>query len=156
MVSPFSLISKSSNPFGKPSGIVPSGPLTRSITLTFIFHSSSSHQVSRILLSILADLKNVIVGMVVFLFPTLQATYTLGTVPSVPITTGMIVTFIFHSVFFLFPGKVQVFFSLFIYLNFHSVVLRDCKVYYTASARFFLSIICRSSLLARIRLSVCI
>ena len=39
MVSTWPLISKSSNSFTKPLGIVPSGPVIIGITISFIFHS---------------------------------------------------------------------------------------------------------------------
>ena len=61
-------------------------------------------KVSRTLLSILANLNNVIIWMV-FTFPLIYkfsclCTNPFGIVPSAPITIGVTVTFMFHSCFF--------------------------------------------------------
>ena len=71
------------------------------------------------------------------------------------IATGGTVTFMFHSFlrgffffFFLFSGKVQPHFSLFVFFDFHSVVHRDGKVHYTVGSHAFFFFISRSSLLA--------
>ena len=71
-----------------------------------VFHcseSKSSH-VSRTLLSILADLNTAIVTWMVSTYPVISkssslCTNPLVTVPSAPITIGIIVTFMFHSFF---------------------------------------------------------
>ena len=59
----------------------------------------------------------------------------LVTVPKVPITIGIIVTFMFHS-FFQFSSKVDVFILL-IFFQFFSVVSRDSKVDNFANSLFF-------------------
>ena len=61
--------------------------------------SDSKSQVSRALLSIMANLNNVVVWMVSY-FQVLQSLYqSLMTVPITPVTIGIIVTFMFHSIF---------------------------------------------------------
>ena len=79
-----------------------------------VFHwslfDSRSPQVTRTLLSILAVLNNVVVWMVstrllIFKFFSL-CNNPLVTVPKVPITIGIIVTFMSHN-FFQFPNKVE-------------------------------------------------
>ena len=72
-----------------------------------VFHwrlsDSKSPQVSRTLLSILAVFNNAVVWMVSTRLPTSKSSRLfnnpLVTVPKVPITIGIIVTFIFHSFF---------------------------------------------------------
>ena len=124
---------------------------------------SKSPQVSRTLLSILAVLYNAVVWMV----PTRPSTSKssspfcnpLVTVPKAPITIDIIVTFMFHSLFFFFqfPSKVEVLILLFTFFQFYYVVNRDSKVDYFANSLFFLLlIITRSGLLTEIRWSVCI
>ena len=69
-----------------------------------VFHwslsDSKSPQVSRTLLSILADLNNTVVWMISDRPPNSYSTSflskLLGTVPSVPITTGITITFMFN------------------------------------------------------------
>ena len=78
----------------------------------------------------------------------------LVTVPKAPITIGIIVTFMFHSIF-QFPSKVEVLILLYTFFQFYSVVSRDSKVDNFANSLFLLIII-RSGLLAEIRWSVCI
>ena len=79
----------------------------------------------------------------------------LVTVPNAPITIRIIVTCMFH-IFFQFPSKVEVLIPLFTFFQFYSVVSRDSKVdYFASSLFFFLLIIIKSGLLARIRWSVC-
>ena len=72
-----------------------------------VYHWSLSDtkfsQVSRTLLSIVADLNNVVVG-IVFTSPLIfksssPCTNPLMTVPRAPVTIGISVTFMFHSVF---------------------------------------------------------
>ena len=132
-----------------------------------VFHwslsNSKSPQVSRILLSILAVLNNVVVWMVSTrsLISKSSSPFNnhLVTVPKASITIGIIVTFMFHSFFnSLAKSRYLSFFSLsnFIY----SVVGRDSKVHNFASSlyfffsffffSFFLLIGIRSGLLAEI------
>ena len=100
-----------------------------------VFHcslsDSKSPQVSRTLLSILAILNNAVIWMVSISPPTPKSSRLLNndlvTVRIAPITIGIIVTFMFHS-FFQLLLKVQVFFLLFIFFRFYSVVCRDSKV----------------------------
>ena len=77
-------------------------PLADGLSLSL--SDCKSPQVSRTLLSILADLSNAIVWMVSSLITRSSSLCTnpLVIVPSAPITSGIIVTFIFHS-FFLIP-----------------------------------------------------
>ena len=79
----------------------------------------------------------------------------LVTVPRAPITIDVTVSFMFHSFFFQFPCKVRVFFFLFAFFQFYSVVSRDNKVHNSTSS-IFLLIIVRSGRLVKIRRSVCI
>ena len=126
-----------------------------------VFHwslrDSKSPQVSRTLPSILAILNNAVVWMVSTRLPTSKSSSPfsnpLVTVPKAPITIGIIVTFMFHS-FFQFPSKVVVLILLFRFFQFYSVVSRDSKVGNFANSRFLL-VILRSSLLAKIRWSIC-
>ena len=108
-----------------------------------VFHWSLSHskspQVSRTLLSILADLNNAVVWMV-STRPLISKSFSsctnpLVTVPRALITIGIIVTFMFHSFFNLLArSKYLSFFSL--SFNF-SVFSRDSKVHNFASSLFF-------------------
>ena len=121
------------------------------------FHNKSP-QVSRTLLSILAVLKNAVVWMVSTRPPTSKSSSPfsnpLVTVPSAPITIGIIVTYVFHS-FFNSLARSRLLIPLFTFFQFYSVVSRDRKVEYFASSLFLLIII-RSGLLAVIRWSVCV
>ena len=127
-----------------------------------VFHArlsdSKSPQVSRTLLSILAVFSNAVVWMVSTWPPTSKSSRPfnnpLVTEPKTPITTGIILTFVFHS-FFQLSSKVEELISLFTFLQFYSLVSRDSKVENFASSLFLLIII-RSGLLAEIRWSVCI
>ena len=113
-----------------------------------VFHwslrDSKSPQVSRILLSILADLNNAVVWMVStppliskssspFINPFV-------TVPRAPIIIDINVTFIFHR-FFPFPCKIEVFILLFIFFQFYSVISRDSKVHNLACSFFFVLVV---------------
>ena len=129
MVSTCPLISKSSSPFTNPFGILPRTLITIGITTTFMFHrflsyyyndhftpweffpsaladgllSDSKSQVSRTLLSILADLNNAVVSMV-SAHPIISKSSSLCTnllmiIPRAPITIGITITFMFHSFF---------------------------------------------------------
>ena len=127
-----------------------------------IFHYSlnenKSSQVSRTLLSILADLHNALVWIVSKcpLISKLSCTFTkhLVTVPKAPITTGTTVTFIFHSFFnSLARSRYLSFFSH--SFNFTLLAARTAKstILYVP---YFLWIIIRTGRLAEIRWSVCI
>ena len=120
--------------------------------------SESKSQVSRTLLSILAVLNNAVVWMISSCPPTSKSSSPfkspLVTVPNAPITTGIIVTFMFHS-FLKFPSKVEVLIVLFTFFQFYSVVSRDIKVDNFENSLLFLLISIRSGLLAEIRWSVC-
>ena len=119
---------------------------------------SKSPQVSRTLFSILAVLNNSVVWMVSTRPPTSKSSSPFNnpllTVPKAPITTGIIVTFMFNC-FFPFPSKVPVFILLFTFIQFYSGVSRESKVHNSANSLFWLLIIMRSGLLAEIRRSVC-
>ena len=114
-----------------------------------------SPQVSRTLLSILADLNNSVVWTVssrpVIYKSSGPCTNHLVTVPRAPITIGIIVTFMFH--FFLFSSKVEVLILLFAFFQIYYVVCGDSIVHNSSSLSFLLIII-RSGLLAEIRWSV--
>ena len=119
---------------------------------------SKSPQVSRILLSILADLNNAVVWMVSFHLQ-ISSFYSplgkhLGIVPRAPITTGITVTFMVHSFFLVLSQDLSIcfFFALF---DFYSMACRDSKIHYSTGSLFFLLIITRSGFLAGIRESVC-
>ena len=129
-----------------------------------VFHwslsDSKSPQVSRTLLSILAVLNNAVVWMVSPRLSTSKSSSPfsnpLVTVPKAPITIGIIVTFMFQSLFFFqFPSKVEVLILLFTFFQFYSVVRQDSKVDNFVSFSFFMIFI-RSGLLAEIRLSACL
>ena len=127
-----------------------------------VFHWSLSNskfpQVSRILLSILAVLNNVVVWMVstrpLISKSSSPFNYPVVTVLKAPITIGIIVTFMFHC-FFQFRSKVQVLILLVTFFQFYSMISQDNKVH-SFTSPLFLLIIIRSGLLAEIRWSVCI
>ena len=122
-----------------------------------IFHWSLSDKSSQIpwnLLSILVDLNNVVVLMVssrpLISKSSNPFTNPLVTVPRIPITIGVTVTFMFQS--FQFPSKVEVIILLFTFFQFYFVVNRDSKVDNSASSFFLLLlIIIRSSRLVEIK-----
>ena len=100
-----------------------------------VFHRSlsdnKSPQVSRTLLSILADHNNNVVWMVSIrpvIFKSFSScTHPLVTVSRAPITIGITVTFMFHS-FFQFPSKVEVFIFFFsLSFNFNLRSTRTAK-----------------------------
>ena len=125
-------ICKSSRPFNNPLVTMPNAPITIGTIVTFMFHNflnsfesfshqrllmvfqltwseSKSPQVSWTVLSILADLNNIVVWMV-FTWPLISkssspCTNSLLTVLSVPVTFVITTTFIFHI--FQFSSKVK-------------------------------------------------
>ncbi len=103
-------------------------------------NDSKSPEVSRTFLSILAVLNNAVVLMVSTHLPTSNSSThfnnPLVTVTKVPITIGIIVTFMLHS-FFQFSRKVKVLIFLFGFCQFYSVVCRDSKVDYFASYYYY-------------------
>ena len=128
-----------------------------------VFHWSlsdnKSPQVSRTLLSILADLSNVVVWIVSTLPPIFKSvgpfTKHLVTVARAPITIGIVVTFLFLG-FFNSLARSR-------YLSFCSpsfnftLISRDSKAHNSASSLFFIFLlIIRSGRLAEISWSVCI
>ena len=126
-----------------------------------VFHlslsKSKSLQVFRILLSILAVLNNAVVGMVSTCLPTSKSSSPfnnpLVTIPKAPITTGIIVTFMFPRFFnSLARSRYLSFFShsfSFILWSAGTAKLTILQIL------FFLLIIIRSGLLTEIRWSVC-
>ena len=114
---------------------------------TLPFHLSlsdiKSPQVSRTLLSILADFNSAVVCMVstsVLISNSFKSsslfTDPLVILPGAPITTGITVTFMFRS-FFQFPSMVQVLIFLFAFLQFYLMVCLDGKVQNLSSSLFF-------------------
>ena len=136
-----------------------------------VFHwslnNSKSPQVSRTLLSMLADLNNAVVWMVftrpVIFKSTSHLINPLVTVPRAPITTGIIVTFIFHS---LFSSLARSIYLSFLSLSFNftlwlagiakSTILQVLFFCFCFFFFFFLFIIIRPGRLAEIKWSVCI
>ena len=112
----------------------------------------------RILLSILTVLNNVVVWMVSTHPPTSKTSSPfnnpLVTVPKAPITIGIIFTFMFHSLFnSLARSKYLSFFLLSFSFILWSVRTAKSTI---LQVLFFLLIIMRSGLVARIRWSICI
>ena len=97
-------------------------------------------QVSRTLLSILADLNYTVVWIIstraLISKSCSPCTYPFVTVPRTPFTTGINVTFMFHCFFFQFPNKVEALLLL-AFFQFYSIVCRVSKVHYSASSLFF-------------------
>ena len=104
------------------------------------FEWQQSPQVSRTLLSILTVLNNVLVWMLttrpVIFKPSSPFNNPLMNVSKAPIMISTVITFMFHSFFFQFPGKVQVLIFLFTFFQFYSVVSWDSKVHNFASSLF--------------------
>ena len=117
---------------------------------------NKSTQVSRTLLSILAVLNNVVVWMVFTHPPTFKSSSPfsnpLVTVPNVPITISIIVTFMFHFFNYLARWRYLSFFSLSFSFILWSVRTAKSTILLVL---FFLTIIIRSGLLAEIWWSVC-
>ena len=101
---------------------------------------SKSPQVSRTLLSVLADLNNAATWMVstrpLISKSSSPCTNPLVIIPRAPITIGIIITLMFHS-FFQFLHKVQVLLFLFAFFRFYSVISWDSKVQNFSSSLFF-------------------
>ena len=122
-----------------------------------VFHrslsDSKSHQVSRILLGILAVLGNAVVWMVSTRPPTSKSSTSfnnpLVTVPKTPITIGIIVSFMFHSFFLiLLQGRGT-------YPSFHFISVLFTGQPEQQSRQFCKFSFLLSGLLAEIRWSVC-
>ena len=131
------------------------------MVLHWCLSDSKSPQVFRTLLGILADLSNAVVWIV--------STYNLiskssshfinhlGIVPSVPITIGITVTFMFHSLFYfcsLARSRYSSLFSIFKIFSLWSTGTAKSTIRQVLSFFFLLST--RSGRLAEIRWSVCI
>ena len=123
--------------------IVPGGPITIIYSMTvfqyelMVFYwslsDSKSPQESRTLLSILADLNNVVVWIVssrpfISKFSSLDCTKSTH--------YNWYKRHFYFPQFFQFPSKVKVFILLFTFFQFYSVVNQDCKVYNFASSLF--------------------
>ena len=135
-----------------------------------VFHWSlsdnKSPQVSRTLLSILADLNNAVVWIVsaCLVISKSSSLYTNPSVsvPRAPVTIDIIVTFKFRSFFFQFHSHVKLLIPLFALFQFYPWIRWDSKVHnflfflYFFFFFFFFLIIISSGRLAEIRWSVCI
>ena len=129
-----------------------------------VFHrslcDSKCPQVFRTLLSILTILNNVVVFMVSTHQPTSKSSIPFSnpfvTVQKAPITTGIIVTCMFHS-FFQFSCKVEVLILLFTFFSVLFCGQPEQKSWPLSefSFLFFFFIIIRSGFLAEIRWSIC-
>ena len=115
---------------------------------------SKSPQVSKTLLNIMAVFKNAVVWIVSTRPPTSKFSSSFSnpivTIPEAPITIGIIVTFMFHSLF-KFPNKVLVLVFIFSFFQVYSMVSWKSKVDNLANSLFFFG----SVLLAKIRWYVC-
>ena len=129
-----------------------------------VYHWSLSDskfpQVSRTLLSIPADLNNAVVWMV-SKCPLVSKSFSsftnlLGIVPSAPTTTGITVTFMFHSLFFFSSLTRSRYLPLFAFFYFLFVVHRNGKVHHLADSLFVVDVvlISRSGRLDETRWSV--
>ena len=105
---------------------------------------SKSPQVSRTLLSILADLNIAAVYMVSTRLLISKSfnpcTNLMVTEPKVPITIEITITFMFHG-FFQFSSKVKVLISLFAFFQFNPVVKWNGKIYNPVSFLFSLFLV---------------
>ena len=126
-----------------------------------VFHwslsDSKSTQVSRTLLSILSDIDKADVWMV-STHPLISKSSSpfinpLVTVSSAPITIAIAVTLMFH--FFQFFYKVYILISLFVSLQFYTVVSWNGKIHNSVGSLFLLNTTC-SGRLVEIEWSVCI
>ena len=127
------------------------------------FSDSKSPRASRTLLSILTVFNNAVVRMVFTRPPTSKSSSpfnnSLVTVPKAPIIIGIIVTFMFHSLFnSLARSRYLSFFShsfSFILWSAETAKLTILQVLFLFFFFFFLLIFIRSGLLAEIRWSMC-
>ena len=121
-----------------------------------VFHWSlrdnKSPQVSRTLLSILADLNNVVIWRILAR-PSISNSFSsftkpLGIVPSAPITIGITVTLMFHSFF----GSLvrSKYLCLFLFSLIFTLWLTGMAKFTIPQVLFFLLTITRSSLLAEV------
>ena len=95
------------------------------------FSNCQSLQVSRTLISILANLSNT---CHLISNSSQPLTKPLGIVPSTPITFSITMTFRFHSFFRSLAKSKYFLFFLFVFFNFYSVFRRDTKVHYSAGS----------------------
>ena len=102
---------------------------------------SKSFQVSRTLISILADLNNAVVWMVstrpLISKSSSPSTDLLVTVLRAPITIGITVTFMFHSFFFSFLTRSRCLCFFFAFFQCYSVVYWNSIVYNLVGSLFF-------------------
>ena len=123
-----------------------------------VFHcDSKSLQVSRTLLSMLADINNAVVWMVSthsrISKSSSPSTNPLVTVPRMPITIGIPVTFMLHSPFSSLARSLYI--SFFTFLQFYPVVSWNGEVHYLTGSLFLLTVT-QSGHLLGIRWSICI
>ena len=101
---------------------------------------SKSPQVSRTLLSLLADLNNAVVWMVpsrpLISKSSSSLTNPLLIVPSAPITIGITVTIMLHS-FFSSLARSRYLSLYFTFLQFYPVVSRNGKIHYSVVSLYF-------------------
>ena len=128
-----------------------------------VFHWSVSGRISLhiswILLSILIDLNNYVIWIVSphsftskYYSPSSNPWLT---VPRAPIIISITVTFMFHCLFFQFPGKVDALNLIFVFFRFYSVFNRESKVHNSASFLFLVVFITTSFRLTEIRWFIC-
>ena len=101
------------------------------------FSGNKSPRVSRTLLGILANLNNVSTRPLISKCPC-PCTNPLVTVPRAPTRIGIIVTFMFHSLFFFFNylARSRYLSFFFTFFEFYFVIRRDSKVHNSASSHF--------------------
>ena len=106
------------------------------LSISWYFSLESEwHQVSKTLLSILADLNHAVIW-IISTFPLIfKSSNPSVTVSRTLITIGKNINFLFHS--FSIHSKVGVFFPLFIFFQFYSVVSRHSKVHNSAGSLFY-------------------
>ena len=109
--------------------------LAECLSLEFECEQVSSNLL--VFFSILADLKNSVVCTVSTrpLISKPSSPVTNPYIPSAPITTRIIITFMFHS--FQFSCKVLILITLFTFFKFFSVICWDGEVHYSVGSLFF-------------------